>query len=338
MWTRHPLLTGMLLALALGAAAPWTPGPAQLAAQEGGELEPREGPECCLLLLIPVGARSSAMGGAITARSGVEAVFRNPAGLAGLEGGTFVVHHSDISVNTQVDAFSLVLTPLGLSLGVSYQLFDNGEIQTTDPTGQPTGELVLRDHLVVLSVAAPIVAGLSAGVGYRLFQQRIDCNGQCGGVENVAFTNALDAGLRYSPRWHPALELGVSVMNVGPGLQVENADQADPLPGRIHVGAAYDVLGMVATDERVALRFTTDVHDVLREPGQPTVAVGLELDVQRSVFLRAGYAPGEGLGTGAAVGVELRYDRFDIAVARSFVNSQLAADTEPFQVSFGLNF
>ncbi len=116
-----------------------------LAAQEGGD-PPKEGPECCLLLLIPVGARSSSMGGAITARSGVEAVFRNPAGLAGLEGSTFVVHHSDISENTQVDAFSLVLTPAGVSVGVSYQLFDNGEIKTTDVTGQQTGELVLRAH------------------------------------------------------------------------------------------------------------------------------------------------------------------------------------------------
>jgi hypothetical protein len=52
------------------------------------------------------------------------------------------------------------------------------------------------------------VGGLSAGVNYRLFQQRIDCNGQCGGEESVAFTNAVDAGLRYSPRWHRALELG----------------------------------------------------------------------------------------------------------------------------------
>jgi hypothetical protein len=278
------------------------------------------------------------MGGAITARRGVEAVFRNPAGLAGLEGSMFVVHHSDISDNTQVDAFSLVLTPAGVTVGLSYQLFDNGEIRTTDITGQQTGELVLRDHLVVLSVAAPIVAGLSAGLGYRVFQQRIDCNGQCGGVESVALTNAVDAGIRYNPHLHPALELGVSVVNVGPGLQVVNAEQADPLPSRLHLGVAYDVLGAVALDERVALRVTTDVQDVLRDLGNPTVSVGMELDVQGAVFLRAGYAPGEGLGTGAAVGVELRYDRFDIAVSRSFVNSQLAADTEPFQVSFGLNF
>lgn len=297
-----------------------------------------EGPECCLLLLVPVGARASSLGGSSTARSGVEAVFRNPAGLAGLERNTFVVHHSDISVNTQVDAFTLLVTPRGFGLGLSYQLFDNGEIPTTDSFGQPTGELVLRDHLLVVSAATRVTPGLSAGVSYRFFQQRIDCNGQCGGEESAGTTNAFDAGLRYQPVWHPALELGVSLVNVGPGLEVEDAEQTDPLPGRIHAGAAYDILAAARADDRVALRVTTDVRDVLRQPGSPTVAVGMELDVQQAVFLRAGYAPGEGLGTGAAVGVELRYDRFDIAVARSFVNSQLGTDSEPFQVSFGLNF
>lgn len=309
-----------------------------LASQEGDPLEPREGPECCLLLLIPVGARASSMGGSITARSGVDAAFRNPAGLAGLDGSSFVVHHSDVNVNTQVDAFSVVATPLGLGVGLSYQLFDNGEIPTTDPFGQPTGELVLRDHLLVVSFAIPVGSGLSAGASYRHFQQRIDCNGQCGGEESAAKTNAADLGVRYRPLWHPALELGLSIVNVGPGLQVVNAERSDPLPGRIHFGAAYDVLASTTEDDRVALRLAADVRDVLRRPGNPTLAVGVELDVQQAVFLRAGYAPGEGLGTGAAVGVELRYDRFDVAVSRSFVNSQLGSDSEPFQVSFGLNF
>lgn len=327
-----------LLAAALIVLAPLGPGTAPAAAQEGGTLQPEDGPECCLLLLVPVGARSSSMGGSITARTGVEAVFRNPAGLAGLEGSMFVVHHSDVSVNSQVDAFSLVVTPLGFSLGLSYQLFDNGDIPTTDPFGQPTGELVLRDHLLIGSFATPLAQGLSAGINYRLFQQRIDCNGQCGGEESVATTNAVDVGLRYRPPWHPALEMGAAVVNAGPGLQVVNAEQADPLPGRLHLGAAYNVLAGTGAGEQVALRLTTDLQDALRDPGAPTIAVGVELDVQEAVFLRAGYAPGEGLGTGAAVGVELRYDRFDVAVARSFVNSQLGAGTEPFQISFGLNF
>lgn len=321
----------LLLALPVLHAAP-------AGAQEDEALEPREGPECCLLLLVPVGARAGALGGSITARSGVESVFRNPAGLAGLEGNTFVVHHSDVSVNTQVDAFSLVVTPLGLGLGLSYQLFDNGEIPTTDGFGQPTGELVLRDHLVVVSVGAPVASGLSAGLSYRLFQQRIDCNGQCGGEESVATTNAFDAGMRYRPLWHPALELGLSLVSVGPGLQVTNAAQSDPLPSRVHLGAAYDILGVTRADDRVAVRVATDFHSALRSPARPNLTVGVELDVQEAVFLRAGYAPGEGLGTGAAVGVELRYDRFDVAVSRSFLNSQLGSDTEPFQVSFGLNF
>lgn len=317
---------------------PIVPGAAPLAAQDGGSQEPREGPECCLLLLVPVGARSSSLGGSITARAGVEAIFRNPAGLAGLEGNSFVVHHSDVVVNTQMDAFSLVVTPLGFSLGLSYQLFDNGEIPTTDGFGQPTGELVLRDHLLIASFATPLAHGLSAGVSYRFFQQRIDCNGQCGGEQSVAVANALDVGVRYRPGWHRALELGFAVVNAGPGLKVVNAALSDPLPGRLNLGAAYDVLAGTAASDQVALRLTTDIQDELRDPGRPTLSAGLELDVQEAVFLRAGYAPGEGLGTGAAVGVELRYDRFDIAVSRSFVNSQLSADTEPFQVSFGLNF
>ena len=333
LWT-GPIARSLLafLVLTLGA------GPMSLAGQEGGPMNPEGGQECCLLLLVPVGARAGSLGGAITAGTGVESIFRNPAGLAGHEGGTFVIHHSDISVNTQVDAFSVVVSPWGVTFGLSYQLFDKGEISTRDNTGQPTGELILRDHLAAVSFATPLAPGLSGGINYRLFQQRIDCNGQCGGEESTATTTAIDAGLRYRPVWHPALELGLSVLNAGPGLQVENAEQADPLPGRLHFGVAYDVLRPTPADERVALRVSTDIQDVLRDLGHPIVSVGVELDVQESVFLRAGYAPGEGLGTGAAVGVELRYDRFDIAVSRSFVNSQLSADTEPFQVSFGINF
>ncbi|HSH46608.1 MAG TPA: hypothetical protein VK966_12260, partial [Longimicrobiales bacterium] len=107
---------------------------------------------------------------------------------------------------------------------------------------------------------------------------------------------------------------------------------------RVHLGAAYDVLSLVREVEGIAVKMLLDVHDSLRDAGSPVASVGLEVDVHEIVFARAGYAPGEGLGTGAAVGVELRYDRFDIAVARSFVNSALEADTEPFQVSFGVNF
>lgn len=311
---------------------------AGLAGQGGGEPEPDRSEECCLLLLVPVGARASAIGGTGTARSGPDAVFRNPAGLAGLESNMFVIHHSDMSLAAQIDAFSLLMTPFSSTFALSYQLFDKGDITTTDPTGLPTGELSLRDHLLVASFATAVGGGISAGVNYKLFQQRIDCTGDCGSSESRGTTHAVDIGMRLAPRWHPELEVGAGVVNLGFPLQLVNAAQADPLPARLHLGLGYDVLGAFREDSLLALRLLLDVRDFLTEPGTPVVSYGVEMDMQRIVFLRAGYAPGEGLGTGAAVGVELRYDRFDVAVARSFVNSSLEADTEPFQVSFGLNF
>lgn len=312
--------------------------PVQASAQEAPGSGSSGGPECCLLLLIPVGARASALGGAITAMAGPDAVFRNPAGLSEIDGGRFLIHHSDMTVDEQLDAFSLLFTPFSSTVGISYQLFDKGEIETTDPTGQPTGELTLRDHLVVASFAVPLGGGLSAGLSYKVFQQRIDCTGLCGGAENVATTQAADVGVRWNPVWNPALEVGFSVVNAGFALQVVNAEQSDPFPGRIHLGVAYDVLRTVPTDSLLALRLAVDARDQLSNPGSPVLAYGVELGVQRAVFLRAGYTPGEGLGTGAGVGLELRYDRFDIGVSRSFVNSSLEADGEPFQVSLGLNF
>ena len=313
-------------------------GPGAALAQ--GEPEPERSQECCLLLLVPVGARASAVGGTLTARPGPDAAFRNPAGLAGLESSVFVVHHSDMSLAAQIDAFSLFLTPFSSTLGISYQLFDKGDIPTTGPTpGNPIGELSLRDHLVVGSFATSVVPGLSGGISYKVFQQRVDCRGDCGGVESRGTTQAVDLGVRWHPGWIPELELGLAVVNLGFPLQMENAAQADDFPARLHLGVGYDILGAFRADSVLALRVLVDLRDSLREPGRDMVpSYGLELDMQRIVFLRAGYAPGEGLGTGAAVGVELRYDRFDVALSRSFVNSSLEADTEPFQVSFGVNF
>ncbi|NIP79931.1 MAG: PorV/PorQ family protein [Gemmatimonadetes bacterium] len=325
--SRRPFRLPRLLALALLGAALVAP-PAPAVAQQD---------ECCALLLIPVGARSSALLGAITARAGADAVFRNPAGLADLPSNAFVIHHSDIAADQQIEAFSLLLTPFNSTIGITYQLFDKGDIESTDAANRTIGVLKVRDHLLVGTFSTGLGAGLSAGVSYKVFQQRIDCTGLCSSSEYAAITQAVDAGVRYTPEWEPGLELGIAIVNAGLDVQVENAAQADPFPGRLHLGIAYDVLSSLPTDSTLALRVAVEGRDRLLEPGSPTVAFGLELDIQRAVFVRAGWAPGKGLGSGAAVGLELRYDRFDIGVSRSFVRSSLD-ENEPFQISLGLNF
>lgn len=297
----------------------------------GQETRPEE---CCLLLVVPVGARSSALGGAVTARSGPDAVFHNPSGLAGLTGSRFVVHHADRE-EVDVDAFSVLLTPSLGTLGLSYQLFDWGTITSTDDTGQVTGELAIRDHLLVASFGSGLGQTMALGANYKVFQERIDCRGACGGAERVSTTHALDLGYRYSPSWQPGLHLGAAVSNLP--LHFDDDGRSEGFPARVHVGAAYDVLRPFRSDDVLALRLAVDLQDELSNPGSVVPSAGLELDVQQVVFLRAGYTPGEGHASGAAVGVELRYDRFDIGVSRSFVNSSFE-DDEPFQVTFGINF
>ena len=64
--------------------------------------------------------------------------------------------------------------------------------------------------------------------------------------------------------------------------------------------------------------------------------IGL-LERRDPVFLRAGYAHGEGLDTGAALGVEVRRDRYTVGVAKSFT-SVLEPEREPYQFTFGIMF
>lgn len=293
--------------------------------------------ECCLVLLVPVGARAAALGGTMTARGSADAVFRNPAGLATLERGVFVIHHGQDFFG-QSDAFSLLFAPPVVgAVGLSYQLIDHGEIEATDDSGQMVGLLSLRSHVLVASFATGIAGGLAAGLSYKLFHERHDCTGACGALDVAATTHGLDAGVRYRPVWLPALELGASVENLGFALQVVNAAQADPMPARVHAGAAYDVLAPLRRSDDLTLHVGVDLIDEWHDPGSPAASVGAEFAFQQLLFLRGGYVQGEGLGTGAALGLGLHWDRFILGLTRSFMNTRLA-ETDPFQVTFGVTF
>lgn len=324
-----------MLAPAVGLAQK-RPPPGRMAQVDGAEIAPAA--ECCLVLLLPVGARAVSLGGALAARPSLDAVFANPAGLAGLAGNHFVVHHAT-GVPEQANAFSVLFTPSRLgTFGLSYQLFDYGEIEMTDEQGMRTGMLSLRDHLFVASYATHLVGGITAGVNYKVYHSRIGCQGACGGQQVTATTHAVDIGMQYHPSWFPSLRVGAAVTNAGFALQVINAEQADPLPTRARVGIALDVLRHIRPDTTVSLWLAVELEDRWASPGDPVASVGAELSAADVIFLRAGYVPGEGIESGVAVGVGLRYTRFTIGVAKSFVRTPLDSEQEPLQVSFGLRF
>jgi hypothetical protein len=65
--------------------------------------------------------------------------------------------------------------------------------------------------------------------------------------------------------------------------------------------------------------------------------VGIDVSIEETVFVRAGYGGGTGLTGGAAAGIGVRYGRFEVDIAKSFVTSPID-DSDPIQVSFSIRF
>jgi hypothetical protein len=298
------------------------------------------GTECCLPLLIPIGARPVALGQAITARAGRDGIFVNPAGLASLKDDEFIVHRSTMLDEAQLTTFGLIIhSAVAGVFAVTYRLIDYGDTETTDDNGNIVGRNGLIDQTLIATFATRVTKGWTAGVSYKLYDFRSTCEGLCGeGIKGT--THLLDAGTEFqSERW-PYVLIGASVIHAGFPLQVKNRAQADPTPTRLRVGAAYEIGHHLQKDTAVQVWLQTDVVQRLRSATTPSINVGAEAILNKSFFLRAGYAS-EGDGTssgGTGLGVGLVYQRFDISVAKTFTTGALDASSDPIHISFGVTF
>ena len=295
--------------------------------------------EGALFLLLPVGAKAVGLGRAMTALPGAESVWWNPAGVAEVDRGRFLLFRGDHPVAGEATAASLILTHdvLG-AIGVSYQLLDVGTQDVTDETGQFIGTLTGRNHLGVVTLATSFWNRLNVGLNLKLVQARFTCRGQCTDAGVTATTFALDWGAQLDPFAALPLRLGAMLAHVGSDFQIVNEDQADPLPTRLRLAAAYEILGHFLETEELALSLTLEAEDRWRNPGSPATYIGAEFTagVGDVLYVRAGYVFGaEQQVDGAAVGVGLQYERIDLGLAKSLATSSLQTETEPVHISFG---
>lgn len=297
--------------------------------------------EGALFLLLPVGAMGVSLGHAVTAIEGAESVWWNPAGLGRIDEGRVLLLRGE-DVAGESTALSALFPKEGVGvLGVSYQLTDLGELEYRDSQGTFLGTISFRNHLAVLSAAAEVVPSLSLGLNLKLIQQRVSCRGQCDDAGVTSTTYALDVGGQWSDVFGLPLRLGAMVAHAGPRVQVINEGQADPLPTRVRVGAAYDVLRHVIEEDEVRALLILELEDRWRDPGGPAKYVGVEVGagVEQSLAVRAGYVFGADLQVdGAGVGVALRYDRFELGIGKSLASSSLTGDTEPAHLTLGVVF
>lgn len=294
-------------------------------------------------LLLPVGARATALGQAAVTEGGTtEAIFWNPAGLASIERGEFAVHHYEAFFGTG-DALAIAVRRARLgTLAVAGYLVNYGDLDLTsrDGNGLPIGRISPRNIALSVSYATDVGAGVDIGLTYKLVQFRVDCTGDCTDVPGaVATTHAADVGFRVALPSLP-LVVGVSLRNVGFKLQVENSAQADPLPTRLAVGVAYVVVRPAPANalERLDVRVLADVQGGVGRGQQPPVAlVGIESGVGELVRLRGGYAFLDSDARGPSLGVGLKMGGLALDVARVFFANDLG-EKEPFHVSFRAEF
>ncbi|GMV08238.1 MAG: hypothetical protein AMXMBFR53_45130 [Gemmatimonadota bacterium] len=297
--------------------------------------------EGALFLLLPVGAQGVSLGRAMTAMRGPEAAFWNPAGLADVRNSRAVLFRGDHAVGSAT-AVSVVAARPGVgTVAASYFLLDIGDQDLTDGDGNVLGTVSVRNHLGIVSAAARFLSRLDAGVNLKLVQFRLSCRGICPDAGTTATTYAVDAGIQFAPHEDLPLRFGAMVAHVGPRLQVLNAEQADPLPARVRVAAAYDVLSTVLERDDVRGWLAVEVQDRLRNPGSVSVFLGSELaaGVDDALYLRTGYVVGDlDQEDGARVGLGLRWERFDLAIAKSLAVSTLTGETEPVHVTLSIGF
>jgi len=286
-------------------------------------------------LLLPVGARAAALGQAGTADYGTsESVFWNPAGLASLEAPEFAVHYASTfaSNNTAVLA-DLPVKRLGV-VGIAAYLVDFGSQEVVPGPGLPTGRISVRNVELLASYATQLTSGFGLGINYKLIQFRQDCSGDCGTARPVVgTTHAVDLGLQYAFGADDAFRVGVAVKHAGFKLQLENRDQADPLPTRVQMGVAYRAILARATERAPELdaRLLLDIQDDWGKYDDPDARIGIEFGYGELVRLRSGYAILHAETSGPSIGIGVRVGRVGVDFARIFYDS--SSFDEPVHIS-----
>ncbi len=312
------------------------PEPVSGASDGSGSTAESEGAQ---FLLLPVGAKTVGMGGAVSAvRGNTESVLWAPAGIADIEDGRLFFNHHEGVFETTSDVLSL-LWPTG-SIGtfaVTYYLVDFGDLTSTGVDGSVIGTLSVRNQELLLTYANRVIGGLRAGVSYKLIQLISRCDGACPDFQSETRTShAVDIGVLYQDLMGLPLSIGGSLRHLGFDLEGEN--ESDVLPTRLRVGVAYEPLSTFTSDTTFALALALDVEDRVRGLGDPDVMIGSELGVASLFYLRAGYAFLNAQPGGPTLGLGLTHDWFYLNMSRGFDDLSSATGEESIQISFGVIF
>mgnify|MGYP003333738157 CR=1 FL=1 len=291
-------------------------------------------------LLIPVGARAVGQGQAVVAsRLGPEAIWWNPASLAWLTKRTAGIDHGQNFIVTS-DALDAVL-PAGRAgvLGAGVEFLNFGDQAASDQFGNTIGTLYSHALVGAVSYAATFGRRISAGVTYKYVQQSQSCGGSCQNLLTYSVsTSAFDVGAQAVVGDSGAVTLGLALRNAGFGLQTIDAEQTDPLPTRLHVGADLRVDAVARAVPGASLHLSTELVLPTGSTSGQWIRAGGELGYADRFFLRAGAFTGSTDGSSAVVGIGVRQGLLSFDFSRAFGGLSTDAGSPPTYLTLRVAF
>lgn len=251
-------------------------------------------------LLIPVGARSIATGGAFLSNvTGLEAIYYNPAGLSQTPGSEAMFSYMSYIADINISYFAIGtnLGDLG-SFGFSVKTFDFGNIPVTTfeaPDGD--GTTYSPSFLTAgLTYSKVVTDRVSVGINAKVVSETI--------LDVNASAFALDFGVQY--RFSDNLSLGAAIKNIGTNMVYSgsNLQFRTGIPGS-QPGSTQGIFEVVAEEFQIPSYFelsTAYVHDFNEENSillgttfrnnnvmEDQLKFGLEYGFQSMFFVRGGY-------------------------------------------------
>ncbi|HEX6631643.1 MAG TPA: hypothetical protein VF048_11140 [Gemmatimonadaceae bacterium] len=234
-----------------------------------------------ILLRIPAGVRAASLGGAGAAVTDAEAVFHDPAQLAGARGVALGVQRYGGGATLGSIAVALPFAPGGLGVGVQLLEYESPCLACPAALPEAERELARGDGLPASAMVASLgfgrtVSGVRVGATAKWAEQRI--SPRRGGAA------AVDVGVGYDVG---PVALAVAARNLGGRLAVGIPTGHRELPRSATAGAALDRMPLGPLDLEAAADVT--VYD----GGWVTAGGGVEL----------GYTPLEGYTYALRAGV-----------------------------------
>lgn len=320
-----------------------------LACQSAFAGNPNIGTAGAQFLQIPVGARATAMGGAVVGHiSDPTSLFWNPAGIVGVPSGSLFAGYTSwwATIGLSHAAFVYSVADVG-SFGVSATMLGMDPMDvTTELLPDGTGETFeAKDLMVGLSYARRLTDDFSVGVTAKYVYQQIWRESASG----IAF----DVGTQYRIGVGD-LTLAMAMTNFGADMQMDGQDleikydasgdapnnrlspaklesEEYPLPLHFQVGLSMTVVDL----EEVGVLLAVDVTHP--NDNRERVNLGTEVRVLQYLFLRGGYRINYDIESGT-MGAGVRVPVGDLRVNFDYAYAIYDMLPSIHRISLGVDF